>query len=66
MAQEVRPTYIRHIHPTHRAAIKEKFEEGFTISELVIMYRDVLHNNERLAYRQLRALTKGLKKPERV
>lgn len=66
MAQEVRPTYVRHIHPTHREAIKEFFEEGYTIQEVYIMYRRELHASERLAYRQLKALTKGLQRPERI
>jgi hypothetical protein len=61
-----KPTYTRHIHSSHRAAIREKFEEGFTIQELFIMYRDVLHDSEKIAIRQLRALTRGLERQERV
>lgn len=66
MAQEVKPTYTRHIHHIHREAIKEKFEERYSLQELFIMYRDVLHDNERIAYRQLKELTEGLKRPERI
>lgn len=66
MVEALKPTYIRHIHPTHREAIKEYYEAGYTIQELLIMYRRELHDNTRIAIRQVKALTKGLKRPERI
>jgi len=62
----IKPTYVRHIHPTHREAIKEHFEDRVSLSELFIMYRDILHDSDKIALRQLKALTKGLERPERV
>lgn len=62
----MKPNYTRHIHPTIREAIKERFEERFSLSELLIMYRPELHDNERIAIRQLKTLTKDLKRPERI
>ena len=66
MMKMLKPTYVRHIHPTIREAIKERFEERYSISELLIMYRPELHDNARIALRQLKALTKDLKRPERI
>lgn len=62
----MKPNYTRHIHPTIREAIKERFEDRFSLSELLIMYRPELHDNERIAYRQLKALTAALEQPERI
>lgn len=52
------------IHSTHRRRIKDFFEEGYTISELFIMYRDVLHERDKKAFKQLQLLTKGIKRYE--
>ena len=62
----LKPTYVRHIHPTIREAIKERFEARYSLSELLIMYRPELHDNTKIALRQLKALTAGLERPERV
>lgn len=66
MVETISPNYIRHIHPNNREAIKEKFEERYSIQELLIMYRDILHDSDKIAVRQLKALTAGLKRPERI
>lgn len=58
--------YLNHIHHTHRTRIKELFEERYSISELFIMYRDVLHERDKNAYIQLRASTKDIKRPGRI
>ena len=60
------PTYLRHIHSTYREAIKERYEERYSLQELLIMYRDVLHDSEKIAIRQLKALTKDIKQQERI
>lgn len=60
------PNYIRYIHPTHREAIKERYVERYSIQELLIMYRGVLHDNEKIAIRQLKALTNGLERVEKI
>ena len=62
----MQPNYTRHIHPTIREAIKERFEERYSVQELLIMYRPELHDNTRIALRQVKALTKDLKRPERI
>ena len=62
----LKPTYVRHIHPTILEAIKERFEERYSIQELLIMYRPELHDNTRIALRQVKALTKDLKRLERI
>lgn len=59
-------SYIRHIHNTYRQDIREKFEQRYSISELFIMYRDVLHDSDKIALRQLKALTKGIKRQEKI
>lgn len=61
-----KPAWVRHINPSHREAIKERFEEGYTLQELYIMYRKELHDSEKIAYRQLHAITDGLERPERI
>ena len=57
---------IRTIHNTHREAIQEYYTEGFSISELVIMYRNELHERELKAISQVKKIVKGLERPERI
>lgn len=46
--------------------IKDLFMDGYTISELVIMYRDKLPDRETLAIVHIRRIVKGLERPERI